>query len=267
MEPGSVGLYNDASVYDILHAPGTREEVDGLLRMHGRFVTAKASAKLWLEPACGTGRYLIRLAKKSVRGVGFDVDPGMVEYATARAKRLRLAPRPRFGVATMESFVDEGLVRPGSVRLAFNLINTVRHLMSDEAMLAHFGQMRAALAPGGVYLVGISLTVYGLEPPSEDVWEGRRGRTTVRQVVNFVPPVASAGRARRTERIFSHLTISKPSGEEDRDSTYTLRTYDEVQWRQLVKRAGWRVLGVVDEEGDDVTLTPPGYGIFVLSPE
>ncbi len=257
MLPSGVGtpqsFYADASVYDILHTPGTAREVDGLARIEARYVPA-GSRGAWLEPACGTGRYLRVAARRGARVVGFDRSSGMVAYARQRQERLGLGGT--FFEADMTGFASGVRPRCG---FAFNPINSVRHLMSDAAMLEHLGQMAIALRRGGVYALGLSTCAYGLERESEDVWTARRGGTRVRQVAQYLPPVGS-----RRERVISHIDVETARGSRSIDSVYGLRSYSREQWRRLVGRSAMRVVGIVDEDGREMEEPVFGYAVYVL---
>lgn len=249
------GLYQDPFIYDVLHAPGTAEGVDGLARIAHCFGgSVRGRRPVWLEPACGTGRFLRVAARRGVRAVGFDLSETMVAYA-----KKRVGPGGRVFVADMTAFADK--VGRGRVDFAFNPINTIRHLRSDGEMLAHFEQMSLALRPRGVYAVGLSTSAYGLEAPSEDVWEGARGRVRVRQIVQYEPP--SRG---RTERVFSHLIVTRGSRVEHHDSAYGLRCYSGEQWRRLIGRSALELLAVVDEWGEPLEPGAFGYAVYVLRP-
>lgn len=252
----TVGLYSDPRIYDILHTPGTAEEVDELLRIERAFSPPPPRGRLWLEPACGSGRYLRVARARGIDAMGFDTSADMIEYASARAARASSIARETYFVASMTDFADR-VRRPAS--FAFNLINTIRHLESDEAMLMHFEQMGRVLGPGAVYAVGLSLSCYGVEQPSEDVWEGSRGPCRVRQVVQFIPPLNG-----RREEVISHLCIMTPTGEEHRTSDYALRTYSLSEWLALVSRSALRVVACVDDEGGEVRPPVLGYATFLL---
>lgn len=254
-------FYADPWVYDVLHASGTASEVRGLEAIEARFSRARGERD-WLEPACGSGRYLAAAAGRGTRVVGFDLSPAMVEYA--RRRLARFGARARVVVASMADF-GTALARSGLSRrrfsLAFNPVNTIRHLECDADAIAHLEETRGALRRGGVYVVGISLSVYGGEGPSEDVWVGRRAGATVTQAVQYLPP---SGRG-RGERVISHMTVTARGVERHIDSRYVLRRYDLGQWTRLVDRAGMRILGVVDERGRDSEVDGAGYWLFVLS--
>lgn len=259
-------LYDDAEIYDILHAPGTAKDVAGLARIERLYSTAPKTAA-WLEPACGSARYLLAASKKGRRVIGFDLAQGMIDYALARFKAAGLSRRASLFVADMADFATH--VKPGSVSLAFNLINSIRHLDSDAALAAHFRDIAASLHPGGVYAVGISLSLYGFEPPTEDVWQGRRGRTHVHQVIQFEPPTGPAAgkgrsKAARVERVFSHLTITRGKSASTADATYGLRCYDHDQWRTAIERSPLVELATTDERGTHLPPACPGYSLFIL---
>jgi SAM-dependent methyltransferase len=257
--PSEIGLYDDALVYDILHAKGTAREVGVLDRIERRVLgEAGARRRVWLEPACGTGRYLRAAALRGKRVVGFDRSPGMVEYARERVSSASVRGARLF-VADMTRFANE--VGEGRVDLAFNLINTIRHLESDRAMLLHLGEMARVLRPRGVYAVGISLSDYGNEFESEDVWYGKRGSLAVRQIVSYAP---TAKRTLRWEKVHSHLVLSRGGVEEHRDSGYGLRCYDAGQWLDLVAKSALRIAGVVDEGGKKAEIRGAGYLVFLL---
>ena len=252
--------YDHPSWYDILHTPGTAREVTGLQRIARRY--AGAGAMRWLEPACGPGRYLRVAAGRGVRVAGFDLNPAMVAYARAWFERRGL--RGDVFEADMTRFRTP---RGARYDFAFCPINSVRHLLSDEAMLGHLEAVRRALKPGGVYALGVETTIYGGTFPAEDVWVGSRGVVTVRQVVNYRPP----RRKERVERVFSHLTIETPSRTHSLESAYDLRSYDRGEYEALLKKAGWEVLGRCNSDGREALLTPDGdvvggYALYVLRP-
>ncbi|MCB9845518.1 MAG: class I SAM-dependent methyltransferase [Phycisphaeraceae bacterium] len=256
-----IGLYSDAMIYDVLHTPGTAAEVDGLERMAARYARTRGRHRqAWLEPACGSGRFLRVAAGRGTPIVGVDLDPGMVAYANRRLGDAGAAGRARAVVGDITDM--GGLIPDHRFDFAFNLINTIRHLRTDAAMVRHLREIRRVLRPGGVYAVGISLSDPAeVEEPSEDVWTAARGRVRVRQLVSYLPQTEPGS---RVERIISHLEISRPGGVEHRDSSYELRTYTLAQWEAVVRKAGLARVACVDERGDEIELFVPGYAIHLL---
>ena len=245
-------FYDDPSIYDILHTPGTASEVDGLERISLRFAPGRPERHVWLEPACGTARHLRVAAGRGRRVMGFDLSPAMIAYARARLASLGLAGRAELFVADMASFET-----PRRAHFAFNMINTIRHLPSDRALRDHLAAVGASLVPGGIYAVGLGFTD-PREQPSEDVWEAARGRCRVRQVVQYLPPPSGS----RRERVISHLEVVRPGSSRHIDSTYDLRTYTRAQWRRVVAGSPLVEEAVVGEHGRLVE--SDGYAIRIL---
>ncbi|MDX2131100.1 MAG: class I SAM-dependent methyltransferase [Planctomycetota bacterium] len=268
-------FYSIPRLYDILHAPGTMSDVRVLRRLRRAHVPRHEGPDVWLEPGCGTGRYLRAAARLKVRGIGFDSEPKMVAFARRTARDAGVCQSQtgegdggvRIFAARMEDFASGRRLPP--VTMAFNLINTIRHLTSDRAMVEHLRSVGGVLRPGGVYVVGISLCAYGLESITEDVWKGSRDGVRVSQVVQYIPPAGARGESARNERVISHLTVRTGVGKRVRerhiDSTYALRGYNLAQWRDVVSRGGLRVVGVTDGEGVPATPREPGYYLFILA--
>ncbi|RMH14920.1 MAG: class I SAM-dependent methyltransferase [Planctomycetota bacterium] len=252
------GLYADPVIYDILHAPDTDEEVDWLIQVEQAWSPAQRVPRCWLEPACGSGRYLRALRARGIDSVGFDLSDAMIAYARRRAQRLKHRTSEQLFVASMTDFAAR-VERP--ITFAFNLINTIRHLESDEAVLEHFEQIASVLAPGARYCVGLSTSLYGFEQPSEDVWSGSRGACSVTQVVQYVPPERG-----RREQVYSHLTIRRPTGEEHRESSYTLRTYSRDEWLELIERSCLKLAATLDFDAKQIDPPVLGYAQYLLEP-
>lgn len=248
------GFYEDAEVFDILHAPGTRHEVDGLERIARKFCSERVEPLTWLEPACGSGRYLVEAACRGHNVIGFDLSESMIKYA----RRQLPSRNSRVFVGDMTRFAA-GLP---PVDFAFCPINTIRHLPSDAAMLKHLRQIRKVLRPGGIYAVGLGTTAFKFESPSEDVWEGRRGTVRVKQIVEYLPPTTAAD---RFEQVYSHLVITRGRHEEHRDHAYRLRCYTSSQWRAIVKKSGLTIAAITDDRGEPHDPGPFGYAFYILT--
>lgn len=257
------GLYADPALYDILYTPGTAAEVDALERIeraHGTQPLQKN--RLWFEPACGTGRYLRVAEGRGRRVAGFDRDKRQLAYAAGRLK----CPKRHLFPADMVDFVDaytRADLPLGGITFAFNPVNTLRHLDSDAAFVKHFNQMAKVMAPGGLYVVGLSLVDYGWLFPDEDTWQGTRGQCQVTQLVNYLPPEPGTTTARR-EKVISHLTVTRPRGEEHFDDTYDLHCCDQSQWRRVIKRSAARWLASYDGSGQPLADRVLPYQLEVL---
>ena len=240
----------------MLHAAGTAAEVDGLVAIESRFAPAAGSARRWLEPACGTGRYLRHARRRGITADGFDISPNMVRYAE---RALRAYPRGRVWQADAADFLSG--TAGARYNFAFSTINTIRHIESDDNLHMHFARVAECLTPGGVYAVGIGTMDPAGEGVVEDVWHGARGRLRVTQTAQYIPP----NPGERFETVISVMRVERPGGEQYIDSTYRLRTYTPAQWRSVLASAPMREIAAVDEQGDDVSADDPGYAIRILA--
>jgi len=238
-------LYSDPTLFDILYTPGTARDVDILQRVARRHGCSRGRSSLWLEPACGTGRYLRCLAGRGQPVVGFDRDRAMLAYASARLERRRLNRLVELHVGDLVAFPDA--LQRHSVDFALNLVDTIRHLRGDRPVLQHFAQIARVLRPGAIYVVGISLLNSTNNFPDEIVSVGVRGRCSVRQIANYQPP--GSGSRQRRETVLSHLLVERPRGVQHFDTRYHLRTYTARQWRSLIRRSPLRRLASLDSDG------------------
>jgi SAM-dependent methyltransferase len=247
------GLYREPLLYDVVNTPGTAAEVDAFERIARRHLGP--GPRRWLEPACGTGRYLRVLRGRGHEVAGYDPLPEMLAYA-----RGRLARWPHGWSLGEAGFVDPVPVR-GRFELAICPVNSLRHLPDDEAVIAHLAQIKRALAPGGLYVVGLDLH----RPAAmidEDVWVGRRGPLTVQQVVQYLPPDDD-----RREQVIMQMMVTRPRGREHHGWFYHLRTYTAAQWSEVIAQAGWRRLEICDGTGRTCAGTIPlPYQLDVLQP-
>jgi ubiquinone/menaquinone biosynthesis C-methylase UbiE len=259
-------FYSLPLLYDVLHAPGTFKDVVGLEKIARKFSCARAGrpGAVWLEPACGTARHLRLAAKRGYRVVGIDLSEPMLAYGRERFEALGLSRRARMLRADIVHL--DRLLPARSVDFAFNLINSIRHLKSEKACTDHLRAVASVLKPTGVYAVGISLSSYGNERPTEDVWAGARGNIRVTQAVQYIPAFAKKGTSGRFEQVISHLTVARPRGEEHTTLTYSLLSYDAEQWYGTIERAGMRVVATTTEQGREIPPAEPGYNVFILAP-
>ena len=233
-------IYADPALYDLVHAEGTDDEVwllTHLAEQHG------CGIKTALEPACGTGRYLAGLLRRRWTVEGYDSAPGMLAFTRKRlagwGKRVRLSrgemttyrPRRKFG-------------------LILNVLSTFRHLMTEKDALSHLKLMAGALEPDGIFVLGLDLSVYGVDEPDEEVWECRQGGRTAKHVLMSIPAEPET----RRERIINFVTTPKGKKERVLESTYDLRSYSAAELAALIDKSPLKIEAVYCYDGTDAAL-------------
>lgn len=214
-------LYDHPRYYDLLFGSDWKAEFDFLRGCFQRF--ADRPVRNVFEPACGTGRLLVKLAQAGLRIGGNDLNRRAVAYCNARLARYGL--RQRVTVGDMSDFE---LRRP--VDAAFNMINSFRHLPSEATAAAHLRCVARALVPRGIYVLGLHLTPTGAARCEEESWSARRGHLAV------LSRMVSLGidRRARVERIGMTVDVYTPRRQFRLEEEMNFRTYSAPQMNALL---------------------------------
>lgn len=230
--PPGPDWYDEARVYDVLFSwdPATeRDFVLGASARHGRGAPAAV-----LEPFCGTGRLLRVMPGLAV---GFDRSAAMVRFAR------RTCPGAFQADAAAPPLADERF------DLAYCLIDSFRHLLSEEAARRHLDGVARALRPGGVHVLGLDVSGGLDQAGSTETWSRERGGLRVQGDVSCV---GDADPVRRLETMRVVLTIAEGKQRRTVESRAPLRTYTAAQLRSLVAsvRPALEVVATFDRRYD-----------------
>jgi SAM-dependent methyltransferase len=163
-------VYDHPKYYDVLFGADWRAEYNFMLACFQKH--ARCEVKRLFEPACGTGRLLVKFARAGYDVSGIDLNDKAVSYCNARLVRYGFPP-----TATVADMADFRL--PRKVHAAFNTINSFRHLDSETKAAAHLRCVARALAKGGIYVLGLHLTPMSVQTCTEESWFAQRGRLLV----------------------------------------------------------------------------------------
>lgn len=223
--------------------------IEAACRKYCRF-----EARRFLEPACGSGRLITEFAARGYQVTGFDLSQRALTYLRQRLARRRLDAQ---AFEAEMSFFRVGR----SVDAAYCMLNTFRHLLSEQAARAHLECIASSLRAGGIYVVGMNLL-----PSVAARWTERRGKTKV----TVTERVLGIDYRRRIEHVSACLTASRGSKEFRLRHEYQLRTYTRRQFRRLL--ASVRSLELCDTYDFPYDIDRPValkdeicYGVFVLA--
>ena len=216
-------VYDYPRYYDLIFGSDWKAEFDFLEACFARH--SRRKVRRVFEPACGTGRLLVKLAQAGYAVGGNDLNPKAVDFCNARLVRHGFRP-----TAVVGDMSDFRLARP--VDAAFNMINSFRHLQTEQAAEGHLRSVAASLVKGGLYALGLHLTPKGNRVCDEESWSARRGHLGV------ISRMWSIGvdHRRRQERVGMTYDVYTPSRQFRLADEMLFRTYTARQFEQLLER-------------------------------
>lgn len=177
------------------------------------------------EPACGTGRLLVKLGRAGFDVAGNDLNAKAVEYCNGRLKRAGLPESVVVG--DMADFQVDG-----GFDAAFNTINSFRHLATERQAVGHLRSIAGGLTAGGLYVLGIHLEPTDGQPIQEESWSSRRGNL----VVNSYMWSKGIDRATRLEHLGMNIDVYTPARHLRIVDHMEYRTYRWSQFQSLLKK-------------------------------
>ncbi len=216
-------LYDFPQYYDLLFGSDWKAEFDFLLACFKRY--AKCDVQRIFEPACGTGRLLIKLAKQGYAVSGNDLNEKAVAFCNKRFEKAGIAQ-----TVTVGDMADFRLKR--KVHAGFNMINTFRHLPTEEQAGSHLQCMAQVLTKGGLYLLGIHLTPTVGERMESEAWTARRGNLQV----NSYMWSKELDLKNRNEHLGLTIDVYTPTKHQRIHDTMNYRTYTATQMAALLDR-------------------------------
>lgn len=214
-------LYDYPKYYDLLFGSDWRAERDFLLAAFERY--AKRDVQYIFEPACGTGRLLIKLAEEGYDVAGNDLNPHAVKYCNDRLQRFGFP-----ATAVVGDMADFKLKR--KVDVMFNMINSFRHLDSEEKARGHFRCVANSLAKGGLYVFGIHLIPTKGQRMETEAWVARRGNLQI----NSYMWSKGIDKRKRNEALGMTLDIYTPTSHKRIVDEMHYRTYTAKQMNELL---------------------------------
>ncbi|MEZ6132142.1 MAG: class I SAM-dependent methyltransferase [Planctomycetaceae bacterium] len=216
-------IYDFPKYYDLLFGSDWKAEFDFLQTCLPQHATRPV--KRIFEPACGTGRLLIKLAQSGYEVGGNDLNEKAIDFCNARLRRQSF-PETTF-VGDMADFQ----VRR-KYDAAFNFINTFRHLPTEATAEAHLHCMAAALNKGGIYALGLHLLPTKGERMEDESWSARRGNLAITSYMWS----KGIDRKKRMEHLGITLDIYTPTRHERIVDHMDYRTYTERQFLKLLSK-------------------------------
>ena len=240
--------------FDFRDVPG---ECDFLLSVAEKHLTRKVASAT--ELACGPGWHAQEMASRGIESVGLDLEPAMIEHAQGRTKAE--TSKARFVVGDMKSFALDN-----PVDLAYVLIASFAHLLTNDDIIAHFNAVADSLSEGGIYVISTAHPRDFYGDRSSDLptqWTAARGDLTV--TTEWGSSEDSFDPITEIDTVTITFDVTGPHGHERHQSREQLRRMSYQTFTALVALSGRFEL--VDAYGDFDLATPftndPDSGRFV----
>jgi SAM-dependent methyltransferase len=211
------------SLYDAiaeLYDPWSRSVTEDVSFYVEEAVT-RADAGAVVELGVGTGRIAVPTAAAGVRVIGVDSSPGMLEVCRRRAELAGVAELLDLRVGELEAPPVEE-----RVALVTCPFRSYLHLPDEAARLRALRAARELLVPGGRLVFDV------FAPSAEDIAD-THGRWLERE-----PGIFERADWDSRERTLT-LSVRGESG----STTFVLAWLSNDEWRSLLERAGFQVLG------------------------
>lgn len=213
--------YDAPGYWDLAFSDETLYEADFIEAAAKRYL--KTAHPSILEIGCGGGRQVIELAKRRHNVIAFDLNESCVAWTQRQLKRRRLK-------ATVFSADMTCFKLTRQVDLAHCLVNTFRHLLTEDAARRHLQSVAEALLPGGVYLLGFHLLPPDAAEEDCERWTINHRRTKVTTTIR----VLNFSRRRRIETVRFSLKVTTPKHIVRLATDHQLRIYRADQFRALL---------------------------------
>jgi SAM-dependent methyltransferase len=167
-------LYAEPRLYDLAFSYRDVAAECDFLQALGPRLAGRLSASV-VELAAGPSSHAIELSRRGLRAVALDREPAMVAYARDKAAAAGIAIDCRAGDMT-------GFALDEPVDLALLLLGSAGCLLTNDAAVACFRSVAAALRPGGLFVLELAhpAEVFGLAETTSRTWEVSAGDTRIR---------------------------------------------------------------------------------------
>lgn len=220
--PTPIDWYDVPRLYDVVFDVGTAQETDFLEAAALRY--GRSNGRRVLEPACGSGRLVAEFARRGWNVRGFDRNENMLAYARQRLARAGLS-------ADLVAGEMADFTVPHSVDLAHCLVSTFKYLLDEDSARSHLTAIARALAPGGIYVLGLHLTSYDRLLDERERWVETRDGITVTSDMRVGRP----NRRTRLEPVVTRITEVEGTTTREYEAAWNFRTYGAGQLRTLIE--------------------------------
>lgn len=217
-----VDCYDYPQYWDLAFRDETESEADFIEAAGKKY--CDFPVKRLLEPGCGGGRLVVEMSRRGYDVSAYDLSESATAYVQTRLSEHGLS-------ANVFNEDMTAYVHQPPVDIAFNTVNTFRHLQSEDAARQHLKAVAESLRPGGLYIVGLHLLPPDADEEDSESWDSVDGDVKVTMSLE----VETFDRETRLETIRFNLDVQDGPKHIELETVYTLRIYQAFQLQQLIE--------------------------------
>lgn len=221
--------YDYPQYYDLAFKEQTNKEASFINNVIQKYSPLQASKVF--EPACGSGRLTIAVARHGYYCQGFDLNKTSLNYLDKKISQSKVDAQATYG--RMECFALR-LPYGAKFDAGFCTLSTFRHLHKTKDAITHLHHVAKHLKKGGVYLLGIHLITDKYDDCHES-WDTTHGENGI--IVQSSLRSTQYDLKNRLESIEAKILVTTPTEKIKLISTYQLKTYTLKQLHAILKQA------------------------------
>ena len=132
------------------------------------------------------------------------------------------------------------------VDAAFNMINSFRHLPSQEKAIAHLDCMYDAVVKGGIYVLGLHLSPLSGETCDEESWKATKDELSIVSSLWLV----ERNLENRFEEFAMSYEVKTPDKQFEIKEKLKFRTYTARQFEDLIDASRFEIEAIHDFQYD-----------------
>ncbi len=220
-------LYYLPKYYDVAFSWDISSEIEFFCEVFKKHVPF--DVKNILEPACGTGRFLVNLPKHGYNMAGYDNNPKMIAYARKKITDLGLQ---HYAHVIRKDMRSAELERKFDA--AINSINNLGHLLSDNDIISHFRHTGNSLRKGGVYIVHLACAWKKLPAHDDEGWTLEKGGIRIKTIWN----IEKEDRLKKLSYQLCEMAIVDHDRRLSLKDRQTLRLWFYEDLKELIRKSG-----------------------------
>lgn len=225
--------------YDIIFERDVSKEIEFYIDCFKKY--SEIDVKNILEPACGTGIFLINFPRYGFSITGYDISDNMVNYSTEIIKK--------------HGYYDKASVVLGDMRIltfdpkldaAIISINSLGYLLTNDAIIEHFKSMSKSIVKGGIYIVEIVCAYRDIkkERKPDETWYAERNGIKIE--ATWSP--YQYDKIKKIRHVRFKMKVEDHSQTYIFEEKHELRLWFYRDFKNLIQKGGFKIEAIYNQE-------------------